>query len=171
VVIVDWRWCQSAILNPQSTVPINNQRPQINNGTALSVLQHKSEAPVAIGCFVLTVSDTRTVETDTSGKAICDLLKVANQIVTGHVVVRDEPVDVAAQVLKGVSDPSTDVIITTGGTGITSRDGTYEAVDALFQKRLDGFGEIFRMLSFHEIGAAAILSLPELGHVVQQLRK
>jgi molybdopterin adenylyltransferase len=167
----------------------------------VSVLQHKSEAPVAIGCFVLTVSDTRTVETDTSGKAICDLLKVANQIVTGHVVVRDEPVDVAAQVLKGVSDPSTDVIITTGGTGITSRDGTYEAVDALFQKRLDGFGEIFRMLSFHEIGAAAILSratagtigstaifllpgsenavrmamtrliLPELGHVVQQLRK
>jgi molybdopterin adenylyltransferase len=167
----------------------------------VSVLQHKLEAPVAIGCFVLTVSDTRTLETDTSGKAICDLLKVANQIVTGHAVVRDEPADVAAQVRKGVADPATDVIITTGGTGLTSRDGTFEAVDALFQKRLDGFGEIFRMLSFHEIGAAAILSratagtigntaifvlpgsenavrmamtrliLPELGHIVQQLRK
>jgi molybdopterin adenylyltransferase len=185
----------------QSLDSINNQRSKINNGIALSVLQHKSEAPVAIGCFVLTVSDTRTLDTDTSGAAICDLLKVANQIVTAHVVVRDEPVDVAAQVLKGVADPATDVIITTGGTGITSRDGTYEAVDALFQKRLDGFGEIFRMLSFHEIGAAAMLSratagtigstaifllpgsenavrmamtrliLPELGHVVQQLRK
>jgi molybdenum cofactor biosynthesis protein B len=167
----------------------------------MSVQQHKSEAPSAIGCFVLTVSDTRTPDTDTSGKAICDLLRLANQIVTGYVVVRDEPADVAAQVRQGVADAATDVIITTGGTGITSRDGTYDAIDALLDKRLDGFGEIFRMLSFHEIGPAAMMSratagtigrtaifvlpgsenavrmamtrliLPELGHVVQQLRK
>ncbi len=167
----------------------------------MSVSEHKAQAPAAIGCFVLTVSDTRTLETDTSGRAICDLLAAAGHLVSGRAIVRDEPAQVAVQLHDALADPATDVVLTTGGTGLTSRDGTFEAVDALFDKRLAGFGELFRMLSFQEIGAAAMMSratagtigrkaifvlpgsehavrlaltrlvVPELGHVVQQLRK
>jgi molybdenum cofactor biosynthesis protein B len=167
----------------------------------VSVGEHKSQAPGSIGCFVLTVSDTRTTDTDTSGRAICALLVGAGHVVTGRAIVRDEPAQVTARVREALSDGSTQVLITTGGTGITSRDGTFEAIDALLDKRLDGFGELFRMLSFHEIGAAAMMSratagtsarkaifvlpgsenavrlamtrliVPELGHVVQQLGK
>ena len=163
--------------------------------------QHRAAAPRKARCFVLTVSDTRTPDTDKSGHAIRDLLAAAGHEVAGHRVVRDEPADVAAAVRKAVVDAGVQVVITTGGTGITSRDGTFEAIDGLFEKRLDGFGELFRMLSFHEIGAAAMLSratagtmqrkaifvlpgsenavrlamtrliIPELGHVLQQLSK
>jgi molybdenum cofactor biosynthesis protein B len=162
---------------------------------------HKAHAPLAVGCFVLTVSDTRRPDTDTSGRAIRDLLLAAGHHVTGHAIVRDEMDEVVARVRQCASDTATDVTITTGGTGISSRDGTFEAVDRLLDKRLEGFGELFRMLSCHEIGAAAMLSratagtigrtalfvlpgsehavrlamtrliLPELGHIVQQLRK
>jgi molybdopterin adenylyltransferase len=154
-----------------------------------------------VSCYVLTVSDTRTPSNDTGGAAIRELLEAAGHSVSGHDIVRDEPRDVAARVTERLTDARTQVIITTGGTGITSRDGTYEAVHALLEKRLDGFGELFRMLSFQEIGAAAMMSratagtargkaifvlpgspnavrlamtrliIPELGHVVQQLRK
>lgn len=167
----------------------------------MSQVEHKSQAPSAVGCYVLTVSDTRTPATDTSGLAIRELLEDAGHLVTGHDIVRDEPAQVAAAVEKELAEARTDVIIATGGTGITSRDGTYEAVDGLLDKRLTGFGELFRMLSFQEIGAAAMMSratagtakgkavfvlpgsqnavrlamtrliLPELGHIVQQLRK
>lgn len=153
-----------------------------------------------MGCYVLTVSDTRTPETDTSGRAIRDLLTAAGHTVAGHAIVRDEPEEVTAQVTRAVADAGVDVILTTGGTGLTSRDGTFEAIDRLLEKRLDGFGELFRMLSFAEIGAAAMLSratagtvsrtavfvlpgsenavrlaitrliLPEIGHVVQQAK-
>ena len=141
------------------------------------------------------------LETDTSGHAICDLLAAAGHLVTGRAIVRDQPAQVTAQVRDALADPATHMVITTGGTGITSRDGTFEAVDALFDKRLPGFGELFRMLSFQDIGPAAMMSratagtigrkavfvlpgsekavrlaltrlvVPELGHVVQQLRK
>ena len=167
----------------------------------MSSAEHKAQAPARLGCFVLTVSDTRTEETDTSGRAIRELLTGAGHAVTGYAIVRDEPAEVAAKVRARVDDAATQVIITTGGTGISSRDATYEAVNALLEKRLDGFGELFRMLSFQEIGPAAMLSratagtagrtaifvlpgslaavrlamekliVPELGHVVQQLRK
>lgn len=167
----------------------------------VSVQEHKASAPTSIGCFVLTVSDTRTPGTDTSGRALRDLLEQAGHLVTGYTLVRDEPHEVAEQVRGWLDHPDTQVVITTGGTGITSRDGTFEAIDGLLEKRLDGFGELFRMLSFQEIGPAAMLSraaagtagrkaifvlpgaenavrlamtrliLPELGHVVQQLRK
>ena len=150
---------------------------------------------------MLTVSDTRTPDTDASGRAIRDLLVGAGHSVTGHAIVRDEPAQVRDQVLASSGDAVTQVIITTGGTGITSRDGTYEAVNGLLDKRLDGFGELFRMLSFQEIGSAAMMSraiagtvqgkvifvlpgsekavrlamtrliIPELSHVVQQVRK
>ena len=167
----------------------------------MSHQEHKGKAPASVGCFVLTVSDTRTVDTDSSGRAIREFLERAGHQVTGYAIVRDEPHLVTASVSQWLTDPDTRVIITTGGTGITTRDGTFEAVDALFEKRLDGFGELFRMLSFDEIGAAAMMSrasagtvgakaifvlpgsehavrlamsrliIPELGHVAQQLQK
>jgi molybdenum cofactor biosynthesis protein B len=167
----------------------------------VSHLAHKAQAPASVACYVLTVSDSRTSDTDTGGHAIRDLLEQAGHQVTGHTIVKDEPAQVAARVREQLADLRTQIIITTGGTGVTSRDGTFEAIDALLEKRLDGFGELFRMLSFQEIGPAAMMSratagtaagkaifvlpgspnavrlamtrliLPELGHVVQQLRK
>ncbi len=167
----------------------------------MSHQEHKSKGPTSVGCFVLTVSDTRTADTDTSGRAIRHLLEEAGHIVTGHTIVADEPDLVTATVRRWLADSSTRAVITTGGTGVSRRDGTFEAVDGLLQKRLDGFGEIFRALSFTEIGPAAMLSratagtvdakvvfalpgsehavrlamtrliVPELAHVVQQLSK
>ena len=166
-----------------------------------SAAEHKSHAPASVACYVLTVSDSRTPDTDTGGLAIRQLLEQAGHQVTGHGLVKDEPAQVTAAVRAQLADPRTTVIITTGGTGITSRDGTYEAIDGLLEKRLDGFGELFRMLSFQEIGASAMMSratagtvgrkaifilpgspnavrlamtkliLPELGHVAQQLNR
>src|SRR5215210_111746 len=107
----------------------------------MSQQEHKAHGPASVGCFVLTVSDTRTTQTDTSGRAIRDLLAAAGHTVTGDAIVRDEPAQVCEQVLEQCRSPVTEVIITTGGTGITSRDGTYEAVNGLLDKRLDGFGE------------------------------
>jgi molybdenum cofactor biosynthesis protein B len=165
----------------------------------VAVLDHKAKAPASVGCYVLTVSDTRTSETDTSGRAIRELVEGAGHVVTGSTIVPDEAAQVTAAVRRHLADGATRVVITTGGTGITSRDGTFEAVDALLEKRLDGFGELFRMLSFDQIRAAAMMSratagtignkaifvlpgsepavrlalteliLPELGHIVQQL--
>jgi molybdopterin adenylyltransferase len=167
----------------------------------VSYIDHRAQGPASIACFVLTVSDTRTADTDTSGRAIRELLEAAAHRVCGQAIVRDEPAQVREQVLAQCGNGSTQVIITTGGTGITSRDGTYEAVDGLLEKRLDGFGELFRMLSFDEIGSAAMMSratagtargkvvfvlpgsenavrlamtrliIPELAHVVQQVTK
>jgi molybdenum cofactor biosynthesis protein B len=167
----------------------------------MSHVEHKAHAPASVSCYVLTVSDTRTPDTDTGGAAIRQLLESAGHDVAGHDIVRDEPADVATRVAERLGDARTQVIITTGGTGITSRDGTYEAVHSLLEKHLDGFGELFRMLSFQEIGPSAMMSratagtangkavfvlpgspsavrlamtrliLPELGHVVQQLRR
>jgi molybdenum cofactor biosynthesis protein B len=167
----------------------------------VSQTAHKAEAPRSVRCYVLTVSDTRTVQNDTSGLAIRDLLVTGGHHVAGYGIVRDEPAQVARAVRDQVDEQDVQVIITTGGTGITSRDGTFEAIDDLLDKRLEGFGELFRMLSFHDIGPAAMMSraiagtidrkaifvlpgaenavrlamtkliVPELGHIVQQLSK
>ena len=131
----------------------------------MSQQEHKAHGPASVACFVLTVSDTRTAETDTSGRAIRELLQASGHSVSGQAIVRDEPAQVRDQVLARCRDAATQVIITTGGTGITSRDGTYEAVDGLLEKRLHGFGELFRMLSFQEIGAAAMMSRAIAGTV------
>ena len=111
-------------------------------------------------CAVITVSDTRTDATDTGGRAIVDLLREHGHEVVDQTIVRDEPDRVRALILKRhlAERPHVQVVITTGGTGITSRDGTYEAVTSLLDKTLDGFGELFRMLSYQEIGAAAMMS-------------
>jgi molybdenum cofactor biosynthesis protein B len=167
----------------------------------MSVAEHKATAPRVVRCFVLTVSDTRTTDTDTSGRAIAALLDAAGHHVTGRQTVKDEPADVAAVVRAVVAAGDAQVVITTGGTGITRRDSTYEALAGLFDKELDGFGELFRMLSFEHVGSAAMLSratagvvgrcalfmlpgsedavrlamerliLPELGHVVGLLER
>ena len=129
----------------------------------MSHVEHKAQAPAAVSCSVLTVSDSRTPETDTSGRAIRQLLEDAGHVIIGHAIVKDEPEEVASYVRAQVADASTQVVITTGGTGITARDGTFDAVDAMLEKRLDGFGELFRMLSFQEIGAAAMLSRATAG--------
>jgi len=106
---------------------------------------------------VLTVSDTRTGATDSSGQAIRALLEEAGHAVTASAIVRDDPEAVTRFVLEQLAADA-QVVITTGGTGITSRDSTFEAIDALLDKRLDGFGELFRMLSYHDIGPAAMMS-------------
>ena len=159
---------------------------------------HKALAPRSVSCYIVTVSDTRTEATDTSGRAIAELLTAAGHEVVGRVIVKDDPALVRHTIEGQLAARGAQVIITTGGTGITSRDSTFEAVDALLEKRLDGFGELFRMLSFQEIGPAAMMSrasaglaggrivvslpgseaavrlalerllIPELGHLVQQ---
>ncbi len=125
--------------------------------------EHKASAPRSIGCFVLTISDTKTTETDTSGAAIRELLERAGHAVIGSAIVRDEPADVARVVREACANAAVQVVITTGGTGITSRDSTYEAIEQLLDKRLPGFGELFRMLSYQDVGPAAMLSRAQMG--------
>ena len=117
----------------------------------------QAELSPSIRCGVITISDTRTPATDTSGAAICALVEAAGHTVTRYQLVKDEPDQIAALV-REVSNTGCQVILTNGGTGIARRDSTFEAIDALIDKRLPGFGELFRMLSYQEIGAAAMLS-------------
>jgi molybdopterin adenylyltransferase len=163
--------------------------------------QHKAQGPASVHCYIVTVSDTRTEATDTSGRAIAELLTAAGHTVAGRTIVRDDAELVRDVITRQLANADVQVVITTGGTGITSRDSTYEAINGMLQKRLDGFGELFRMLSYEAIGAAAMLSracaglvagrivialpgseaavrlgmeklvVPELGHLVQQATK
>ena len=165
----------------------------------MSVSEHRKAAVAGVRCAVLTISDTRALETDLSGRAIVELLEGAGHVVAKRQILRDEPMEVHEAVVAQLG--GVEAIITTGGTGITSRDSTFEAIAGLLEKRLDGFGELFRALSYQEIGSAAMLSratagiargtaifilpgaenavrlgmtkliLPELGHVAQELRR
>ena len=169
--------------------------------TSVSHLDHKATSPASVACFVLTISDTRTDQNDTSGQAIAQLLETHGHHVAGRGIVRDDPAAIRDTLMSQLVSPSTQIIITTGGTGITSRDSTYEVVSGLLDKRLDGFGELFRVVSYQEIGPAAMLSracagtaegkliislpgsenavrlamtkliLPELGHLVRELSR
>jgi molybdenum cofactor biosynthesis protein B len=164
----------------------------------MSQAEHKARAPQSVRCFVITISDTRTEATDGSGRAIADLLTAAGHVVLGRTTVKDDAALVRTTLERQLVGADVQAIITTGGTGITARDNTYEVVSGLLQKRLDGFGELFRMLSFEQIGPAAMMSracaglvagriivclpgseaavrlamerlvIPELGHLVQQ---
>lgn len=109
-------------------------------------------------CAVLTVSDTRTLETDEGGRRIAEALKGAGHRVVARALVRDEPAEVEARLMEWLEAGEPEVICTTGGTGISRRDTTVEVVERLLDKRLEGFGELFRMISHREIGAAAMLS-------------
>jgi molybdopterin adenylyltransferase len=167
----------------------------------MSQFEHKAAAPSGVACFVLTVSDTRTEADDTSGQAIVDLLTNAGHQIAGRRIVKDDAGDVERALLDALSNGAVQAIISTGGTGISARDSTYEAVTRLLDKQLEGFGELFRMLSYHDIGPAAMMSracagtargkvivalpgseaavrlamtkllIPELGHLVQQVSK
>jgi molybdenum cofactor biosynthesis protein B len=131
--------------------------------TASTPDEHKANAPKAIGCWVLTISDSKTADTDTSGKLIRELLSGAGHRVVGAEIVRDEPNDVQRVIREACGNAAVQAVIMTGGTGITSRDSTFEAVEAMLDKRLPGFGELFRMLSYQEVGGAAMLSRAQMG--------
>jgi molybdenum cofactor biosynthesis protein B len=162
--------------------------------------EHRAEAPKAARVFVLTASDTRGEAEDQSGAFLKAAAAAAGHALVGYRVVKDEPVEIRAA-LEAAGAAGAEAILVNGGTGIAGRDRTYEAVSGLLEKRLDGFGELFRMLSFQEIGSAAMLSRavagvwqgralfsmpgslaavrlawekligPELGHVLRELRK
>ena len=166
-----------------------------------SVHKHKESAPETVRVAILTISDTRTPETDTGGDVAQELLEGAGQEVVERRIVRDEVSGIRNNFIDLLARSDVDAVVATGGTGISGRDTTYEVVERMVEKRLDGFGEIFRMLSYEEIGSAAIMSralagsvgskfvaslpgsrnavrlavekllVPELSHIVFELRK
>ena len=166
-----------------------------------SVDKHREASPERVRVAVLTISDTRTPETNTGGNTIVELMREAGHEVSRRDIVEDDAPRIEVGLQEFLADASVDAVITTGGTGISARDTTYEVVSRLIDKKLDGFGELFRMLSYEEIGAAAILSravagasgskfvaclpgstnavrlamekllVPEIPHVVFELRK
>ena len=151
--------------------------------------------------MVITCSDTRTPDTDTSGQAIHKMLRQFGHEVVAYHLVKDEPAQITDRIKEGLVNDAVQAIIINGGTGISKRDSTFEAVDAMLEKRLVGFGEIFRYLTYLDIGSPAIMSratagiikgrilfstpgsenavrmamekliLPELGHLVKELSK
>jgi molybdenum cofactor biosynthesis protein B len=163
--------------------------------------EHRHQAPTVVCCAVITVSDTRTLETDVGGQTIIDLLTGGGHEVVQRHLLRDEPEPMRALLVALSQRPDVDAILLTGGTGLGSRDQTFETVSGLINKPLPGYGELFRMLSYAEIGAAAMLSrsvggllgrtvvltmpgspagvrlamekliLPELGHLVREARR
>jgi molybdenum cofactor biosynthesis protein B len=163
--------------------------------------EHRSTAPAAIRCAVITVSDTRTPETDTGGQTIVELLGAAGHQIAERQIIRDEPGQMRPLLERLRDAADIDAVLLTGGTGVSSRDQTFETVTGLITKPLPGYGELFRMLSYQEIGAAAMLSravgglmgntivltmpgspgavrlamekliLPELAHVVREARR
>ena len=112
--------------------------------------------PVAIA--ILTISDTRREKDDESGNVLEGRLKEAGHKLAARAIVHDDVGEITAQLLRWIADPAIDVVIGTGGTGLTGRDVTPEAFESLFEKKIDGFGEIFRMLSFQKIGSSTIQS-------------
>lgn len=120
--------------------------------------EHRATAPRQLACAVITVSDTRTLETDTGGRLACELLSAAGIAVAAREIIPDEPTRMRELVARFVDDVAIDAVLLSGGTGISSRDQTFETLSALFTKPLPGYGELFRWLSFEEIGAAAMLS-------------
>lgn len=124
-----------------------------------STASHRAAAAGQSARFaVLTVSDTRTLETDTGGAAIVTALTTAGHHLAARALVRDEPADIEEQLRTWLAGGELDVIVSTGGTGISSRDTTIEVVERLLSKPLPGFGELFRFLSWDQVGSAALLS-------------
>lgn len=166
----------------------------------MAVTEHKDKAHRAVACAVITASDTRTEETDTSGKKIKDLLAEQHHVVVSYQILKDEPTQISAAVHALLARADIDAILINGGTGIAPRDTTFEAIQGILEKEIPGFGELFRMLSYQDIGSAAMMTratagvakgkivvslpgstgavelgmtklvLPELGHVLFVLR-
>ncbi len=165
----------------------------------MSHLEHHKEALKNLKCAVVTISDTRTEENDGSGRAIRELLKSQGHEISDYTIVKDESEPIRNAVLKAME--TSDAVICNGGTGISSRDITIETLEPLMNRTVEGFGELFRSLSFDEIGSSAMLSravagvvdknllfclpgspnavklamekliLPEMGHMLSQVRK
>ncbi|MFN6569954.1 MogA/MoaB family molybdenum cofactor biosynthesis protein [Dendronalium sp. ChiSLP03b] len=161
---------------------------------------HPDSPGMTVTCAVVTVSDTRSPETDKSGQLIQQLLLSANHAVESYTIIKDEPAQIQEQIESLGQNLNLDVVIFNGGTGIAPRDTTYDAIEKLLEKTLPGFGELFRFLSYQEIGSRAIASravagiyqsklifslpgssnavrlgmerliLPELAHLVNQMR-
>ncbi len=166
-----------------------------------SIEEHRAEAPRSVAAAVVTVSDTRTLEDDAGGGLIVELLEEAGHSVASRVIVKDEPEEIATAVLNATSHQGVCAVIVTGGTGVAPRDVTPDAIEPLLDRTIPGFGELYRTLSYQEIGSAALLSrslaglragrvifavpgsrgavrlamekliLPELGHLVAQAVK
>lgn len=118
----------------------------------------KNAPPVALGVAVLTVSDTRTEDTDTSGQYLVGVLREAGHRLAHKQIVTDDIYRIRAVLSQWIADPAVQAVLITGGTGFSGRDSTPEAVSVLFDKQVDGFGELFRALSFDEIGTSTIQS-------------
>ncbi|WP_248925884.1 MogA/MoaB family molybdenum cofactor biosynthesis protein [Paenibacillus hamazuiensis] len=126
---------------------------------ASSIEQHRKEAPPTVRCLIVTVSDTRTLETDKSGQLMRELLEAEGYVIVGRHIVKDDYAGIQQLLRQAGDDPQVEAVLLNGGTGIAKRDTTYEAVRDVLDKELQGFGEIFRFLSYTEdIGPAAILS-------------
>lgn len=120
--------------------------------------QHRRAAPPSVPTIVVTVSDTRTLETDDGGALVAELLEGAGHRVVRREIVKDEPAAIGAAVRRGLEDGETRALILTGGTGVAPRDLTPDTVEPLLERVVPGFGELFRALSYAEIGSAALLS-------------
>ncbi len=124
----------------------------------MSLEQHKGAAPARLRFAVITISDTRDASTDRGGPYLVERVEGAGHAVARREIVRDERAEIEAAVRAAVGDAGVDLVLTTGGTGIAPRDVTYDTLRALFDSEIPGFGELFRMLSYQQIGAAALLS-------------
>lgn len=124
----------------------------------MSLEQHKGAAPARLRFAVITISDTRDASTDRGGPYLVERVEGAGHSVARRAIVRDERAEIEAAVRAAVGDAGVDLVLTTGGTGIAPRDVTYDTLRALFDSEIPGFGELFRMLSYQQIGAAALLS-------------
>ncbi|MEK7483083.1 MAG: molybdenum cofactor biosynthesis protein B [Planctomycetota bacterium] len=123
----------------------------------MSEIEHKKNAPTSVPYTILTISDSRTLETDQSGKTIRSLMEEAHHLLIDHKIIPNQKSAIDVAIRTGLASDA-EVILLNGGTGISDRDKTYEVVQGLLEKKLDGFGEIFRFLSYQEMGSAAILS-------------
>jgi molybdopterin adenylyltransferase len=124
---------------------------------------HKEKAQQSVACAVITVSDSRTPETDTSGEIIKEYLLGSNHQINHYQVIKDEPTEIRSLLVQLAGEADIQAMIFNGGTGISRRDRTFDVIDGLLEKRLVGFGEIFRMLSYQDIGSAAIMSRATAG--------
>ena len=129
----------------------------------------ESRAFVAVNIAVLTVSDTRALAEDKSGQTLVERIAAAGHRLAGRSIVKDETAAITAQLRSWIADPEIDVVIATGGTGLTGRDVTPEAFRAVYEKEIEGFGELFRMLSYQEIASGAMLSRATAGVAANKL--
>ncbi len=129
----------------------------------MSLETHRSSSPARLRFAVVTVSDTRDLATDRGGAYLVETIEAAGHAISRREIVRDEREEITTAALAAASDPSVDLVLFTGGTGIAPRDVTAPTLEALFDSPIPGFGELFRWLSFEEIGAATILSRATAG--------